>query len=164
MSNPLLQPDGRFKPRTVRDEQGQNRFSEPPGLQQAVPVRADFMTPPPDSGGYQPQYTAATPHRASKILGLGLAGMVLCWLLLLSFTDYAIVGVAASLLGVGLSLAAVVQGYHDLSGMTAGAVDPNGRERTLLGLSFGLAGTFVGLGALVFVLWLALRGIVSLSL
>ena len=167
MSNPLLQPNDRFRRPSVVDAEGHNRFGELPSAEaEEATARRDnnLLASPSDSSpvAYQPEYVAALPHRGRFIAGLGTAGFFLCWLLLLTFTDYILLGVVASLLGVTVSLAALVLGYQDLKGMTLGAVDPEGRSATLLGFRLALAGVLLGGGAVVTVIGLLIRGILEL--
>lgn len=167
MSNPLLQPGDRFRRPSVVDAEGHNRFAELPSAtgEGANTQRNDeLLAAPSDSSpvAYQPEYVAALPHRGGFIAGLGAAGFFLCWLLLLTFTDYILLGVIASLLGVTVSLATLILGYQDLKGMTVGAIDPQGRPMTLLGFRLALAGVLLGGGAVVTVVGLLIRGILEL--
>src|SRR5205814_1677462 len=106
MSNPLLQPDGRFRRPSVVDEQGQNRFADDEqteaGQANASPPSSDLLAPPADDGSlaYKPRYQAALPHRGGLLAWLGVIGVGMSWLLLLAFTRYALIGVAASFFGV----------------------------------------------------------------
>lgn len=165
MSNPLLQPDGRFRRPSVVDEQGRNRFGDE-GEQTPVHSNDALLAPPVDDAEpvYQPHYQAIVPHRGGLIAGLGVTGFAMSWLLLLALTSYAYLGLAASFFGVALSLGTCVIGYQDLKGMSLGAIDERGREGTLLGFRFALAGVFVGGGAAITVIYLIVRGFIELGL
>jgi len=167
MSNPLLQPDKRFRRESLADEQGRNRFAESDDVVEAATVSGGEILAAPSEPGppaYQPHYTAALPHRGGFIAGLGATGFAVSWLLLLSFSpSWVVVGVAASFLGVALSIAAAIVGYHDLKGISLGAIDPAGRDKTLLGFRLALAGIFLGGGAALAVIWLAVRGIIDVA-
>ena len=54
--------------------------------------------------------------------------------------------------------------YHDLKGFSLGAIDERGRDSTLLGFRFALAGLFVGGGAFIAVVWLIVKGYFELGL
>ena len=168
MSNPLLQPSDRFRRESVADEQGRNRFAEEEEVVEASGSGGgELLASPADEGppAYQPRYTTALPHRGTFIAWLGSAGFAASWLLLLAFSPrWVLLGVAASFLGVALSLAAAILGYHDLKGMSLGAVDPEGREGTLLGFRLAIAGIFIGGGAALCVIWLIVRGIIEIVL
>lgn len=169
MTNPLLQPDGRFRRPSVVDDQGQNRFGEGGVAGQEIPpaqTSGDILAPPVDDSEstYRPRYQAFVPHRGGLILGLGILGFAMSWLLLLAFTDYAYLGLAASFFGIALSLGTSVIGYHDLKGMSLGAIDDRGHDSTLLGFRFALCGIFLGGTALVAVVWLIVKGFFKLGL
>jgi hypothetical protein len=174
MPNPLLQPDGRFRRPSVVDDAGRNRFADDKlqangggaGEAGSPGTAKDMLAAPVEDQepAYQPRYQAFVPHRGSLIAGLGITGFAMSWLLLLAFTDYAYLGVAASFFGIALSLGTSVIGYHDLKGMSLGAVDERGHDSTLLGFRFALAGVFLGGGALVAVVWLMVKGVFDLGL
>jgi hypothetical protein len=165
MSNPLLQPDGRFRRPSLVDDQGRNRFAESEEAGNAK-ASGNILAPPDGAAepAYQPHYQAFVPHRGGLIAWLGIAGFAMSWLLLLAFTDYAYLGLAASFFGIALSLGTSIIGYHDLKGMSLGAIDERGRDSTLLGFRFALAGIFVGGGALIAVIWLMVKGYFELGL
>lgn len=62
------------------------------------------------------------PHRGGTILALGIFGCLCC-------------GIAA--------LAAVLMGMQDLSKMSSGQMDPDGRTQTTIGVVFGVLGLIV---------------------
>jgi hypothetical protein len=165
MSNPLLQPDGRFRRPSVVDAEGRNRFADEG---ETAPAKAsdDLLASPVSDAEpvYQPHYQAIVPHRGGLIAWLGIVGFAMSWLLLLAFWDYAYLGLAASFFGIALSLGTSIIGYHDLKGMSLGAIDERGRDSTLLGFRFALAGIFVGGGAMVAVVWLIVKGYFELGL
>jgi len=164
MSNPLLQPDGRFRRPSMVDDQGRNRFGDSEQVSDPRPD-SDILAPPTDDAEpYQPQYQAFVPHRGGLLVTLGITGFALSWLLLLAYTSYAYLGLAASLVGITLSLGTSVMAFHDLKGFDRGAIDERGRDSTLLGFRFALAGLFVGGGAFVAVVWLIVRGYFELGL
>lgn len=165
MSNPLLQPDGRFRRPSLVDDQGRNRFAEGEEAGSAKGSGDILASPVEDAEpAYQPHYQAFVPHRGGLIAWLGIVGFAMSWLLLLAFTNYAYLGLAASFFGIALSLGTAIIGYHDLKGMSLGAIDEQGHDNTLLGFRFALAGIFVGGGALVGVVWLMVKGWVELGL
>lgn len=164
MSNPLLQPDGRFRRPHLVDDEGRNRFADEGG-ESSSPASDSLLAPPTnDPAPYQPKYQTAVPHRGPLIAWLGVVGFAMSWLLLLALTDYAFLGLAASLFGIALSLGVCLIAYHDLKGMSLGAVDSAGQTATLLGFRFALAGVFLGGGALGTVIWLIVKGFVELGL
>ncbi len=167
MTNPLLQPDDRFRRKTVLDEQGRNLFSDSEANTNDENIAADphsALAAPRDSGptAYQPQYIQSLGHRGPFIANLGTVSFACMWLLLLVFTDYLFLGVAAAFLGITLAIATLLLGYHDLRGMTLGAVDPAGRSKTLLGFRLALSGLILGMGGVLAVLWLLVIGFVEL--
>jgi hypothetical protein len=167
MSNPLLQPDGRFRRANVADEQGRNRFADEQGAASPENVSNHILAAPlggDATPGYQPRYQVSWSHRGPLVAWLGVIGCGLSWMLLLAFTRFTYLGLAASLFGVALSLATAVIAYQDLKGMSLGAIDLAGRSATLLGFRFALAGIFVGGGAALAVVWLIVRGVVELGL
>jgi len=164
VANPLLQPDGRFRRPSMVDDEGRNRFGD---SEQASDSRSssDILAPPTDDAeSYQPKYQAFVPHRGGLIAGLGITGFALSWLLLLAYSSYAYLGLAASLVGITLSLGTSVMAFHDLKGFSRGAIDERGYNATLLGFRFALAGLFVGGGAFIAVIWLIVRGYFELGL
>jgi hypothetical protein len=165
MSNPLLQPDGRFRRPSVVDAAGRNRFADE-GETAPAESSGDLLAPPAGDADpvYQPHYQAIVTHRGGLIAGLGVTGFAMSWMLLLAYTNYAYLGLAASFFGIALSLGTSIIGYHDLKGMSLGAIDERGRDSTLLGFRFALAGIFVGGGALIAVIWLIVKGWVELGL
>src|SRR3954462_7337807 len=107
MSNPLLQPDGRFRRARLSDEQGRNRFADKDGGVSSQAVSNDLLAAPvadDATPAYKPRYQVSWSHRGPLIAWLGGIGCGLSWLLLLAFTSYTYLGLAASLLGVTLSL------------------------------------------------------------
>jgi hypothetical protein len=164
MSNPLLQPDGRFRRPSMVDDEGRNRFGDSEQASHARPIN-DILAPPTDDNEpYQPKYQAFVPHRGGLIAGLGITGFAMSWLLLLAYSSYAYLGLAASLVGITLSLGTCVMAYHDLRGFSLGAIDEQGHDSTLLGFRFALAGLFVGGGAFIAVVWLIVKGYFELGL
>jgi hypothetical protein len=163
MSNPLLQPNDRFRRPDLVDPEGRNRFAE---SQEALEAKeaGDMLASPGEHDTYQPRYTAALPHRGRFIATLGAVGFCASWLLVLSFTSWVLLGVAASLFGIVLSIAAAVLVFRDLKVMSLGAVDPTGRDATLLGFRLALAGIFLGGGAALCVIWLLVRGVLDLGI
>jgi hypothetical protein len=166
MPNPLLQPDGRFRRPNVVDDQGRNRFGDDEGEISPAKPSNDVLASPLDDAEpvYQPHYQAFVPHRGGLIAWLGILGFAMSWLLLLALTNYSYLGLAASFFGIALSLGVSLIAYHDLKGISLGAIDERGRDATLLGFRFALAGIFVGGGAAVAVIWLIVKGWVELGL
>jgi hypothetical protein len=164
MSNPLLQPDGRFRRPSMVDDEGRNHFGDSEQVGEDRPS-GDILAPPVDDAEpYQPQYQGYVPHRGGLIAALGVTGFALSWLLLLAYSSYAYLGLAASLVGITLSLGTTVMAFHDLKGFAVGAIDERGHEKTLLGFRFALAGLFVGGGAFIAVVWLIVKGYFELGL
>jgi len=163
MTNPLLQPDGRFRRDSIVDSAGRNRFADEQE-QSTLPDSSDVLTPPGDVAqpSYHPHYATHYPHRGQFIAWLGGSGFFLTLLVLLVFTRYALIGFFAAVVGVSLSLATVVVGYRELSGMTSGAVDPSGRGPALLGFRLALASFVLGVGALVLTVGIIVRIIMEL--
>src|SRR5688572_16600223 len=113
MSNPLLQPDGRFRRESVVDDSGRNRFADPGDADEAAAARGDLMASPSDASqpAYEPRFATHHTHRGTFIAWLGGIGFFLTLLVLLVFTRYALIGFLAAVLGVAISLATVVIGY-----------------------------------------------------
>jgi len=87
------------------------------------------------------------PHRASTVLGLGIAG------LLASF-------MYCPFVGMPLSIAAWIMGHRDLRMMREGIMDSTGEGQTKAGMVCGIIGsTIVGFGALVAFLFFGLIGL-----
>lgn len=163
MSSPLLQPDGRFQRPSLLDGQGLNRFGDE-AQSEAPPGESDVLAPPTDSAApaYQPRYDTHYPHRGSLISTLGAVGFLLPFLLLLAFTNYAAIGFSGALLGIVISLAAVILGYSELTGMANGAIDPAGRSAALLGFRLGLAGLLLGITGTLLTLGLFIRAVLEM--
>lgn len=71
------------------------------------------------------------PHRGGLILGLGVAGLVMCN--------------CCPFLGLGLGAAAWTLGNGDLARMDAREMDPAGRSNTHAGKVCGVAGVILGI-------------------
>ena len=156
MSNPLLRPnDPRFQPPPLRDDAGNNLFADPDAPVQAEAADGQpVATPPPTAAAdhlfappsavagedqaYQPHYETTHPHRGFLLLVLAVAGLAGDTAFLLLFTGgiFGLVGLVA-IVPAGI---AFVLGRADLAGIRQGAIDPSGRQLTLIALWLGLAG------------------------
>ena len=64
--------------------------------------------------------------------------------------NFCVCGPFASFLGLGMGLAAWIEGNRDLRAMDAGEMDPTGRGLTQAGLICGIIGTVLfGIGILI---------------
>jgi hypothetical protein len=80
------------------------------------------------------------PHRANLILVFGILSLVVC---------------------APLGIPAWVMGNSDLRDMSAGLMDPSGRDSTNVGRICGIIGTvFLGIGILFLILYFAIIGVV----
>ena len=117
-----------MRPMLVGEEKGQ--------LSRASPAKARPATLPRDGVADIPwPYRDCEPHRASLVLGLGIASLVLA------------VTCVLSILGLPLGVAALVMGQRDRRKMRAGTMDPKGESTTQAGYICGIVGTVLnGLG------------------
>lgn len=166
MTNPLLQPDDRFRRKTV-DALGRNRFSDDaaPAEESSAVTSENPLAGPSDSSQrpYLPRYQTSYAHHGPLVIGLGLLGLAGCFALLMAFAGQALIGLALGLLGIALCLAAVVRGYQELSGMANGAVDASGRFLALTGYGFGLMGLVIGFALASYVVVQMIRGLIELG-
>jgi hypothetical protein len=164
MSNPLLQPNDRFRRPGVVDPEGKNRFADEGPASESTPVdRSNPLAAPVDASqpAYVPQYQTTYAHRGVLVLVLGGLGFVASWgVLLISIQQFGL-GISLTIVGIALSLASVVLGYQELTGMSAGAIDASGRNRALLGYRLGLAGLVLGFGFLAGLVVQIWRGIIE---
>jgi hypothetical protein len=138
MSNPLLTPDDRFRPRKVEDLRD-NPFQEGDAILDAseaaeaarqqntfAPGAADSSRP------FLPQYETTANHRGVLLLVLdavslfaGCLGVFVAWL-----------GYALPLLGIVPAVTVFFLAADDLRTMRLGARNPEGRVMTLFALIF----------------------------
>ena len=138
MSNPLLTPDDRFRPRKVEDLRD-NPFQEGDAILDAseaaeaarqqntfAPGAADSSRP------FLPQYETTANHRGALLLALdavslfaGCLGVFVAWL-----------GYALPLLGIVPAVTVFFLAADDLRTMRLGARNPEGRVMTLFALIF----------------------------
>lgn len=111
---------------------------------------------------YKPEgYENFLPHRGERVFGLGLssccvqgAALVITVLAVLlgGFVQAFLYSLPAPLFGLALSIPAWILGHGDAAAIAAGAMDEEGRRRTIFGLWCGVIGTIVGglhLGTLI---------------
>ena len=87
------------------------------------------------------------PHRSHLVQTLGTIGLVSGCLALPGCVCSCLLPLSLTALGFGIT--AWVMGRNDLRNMDAGVTDPSGRSATRLGKNFGMAGTFLGIAALL---------------
>jgi hypothetical protein len=145
MSNPLLRPnDPRFQRPELRDEAGQNRFTDDSEPQTDAPPAAvnNFAAAAGEERPFQPRYEAQQPARTGLLYllgGLGFAGMAVGLLALLRvFTT----GWIAPLLGLAPSAAAWLLAWEDLKAIRTGAIGEESRPGVLLAMWLGLEAFF----------------------
>ena len=145
MSNPLLRPnDPKFQRPELRDEAGQNRFSEDsaPQPSSAAQPQNNYAAAAGDVRPFQPRYEAQQHARTGLLylLGaLGYAGMAVGLLALLRiFTT----GWIAPLLGLAPAAAAWLLAWEDLKAIRAGAIAEEARPGVRLAMWLGLLALF----------------------
>jgi len=144
---------------------GKNPFGEA----QAVPsapssaVSENIFSParslgsPADRQLYEP----ILPHRAGSVFWLGLLGMggaalgilvlgPILWLLMAGLRNLSLIVVTGAML---VCVVAVYMGSVDLKAIRAGAMDPSGERRTILGQRFGILGLLMGASAWSFLVY-----------
>jgi hypothetical protein len=145
MSNPLLRPnDPRFQRPELRDDAGQNRFTDASDPTPDTPAAAanNYAAAGGEARPFQPRYDAQQPARTGLLYllgGLGLAGMAVGLLALLRiFTT----GWIAPLLGLAPAAAAWLLAWEDLKAIRIGAIGEQSRPGVRLALWLGLVGFF----------------------
>jgi hypothetical protein len=137
MTNPLLQPDDRFRPKKLTDADDANPFSEGDGVLEADAARAGarqgntFAAAAADtSRPFLPQYITTAEHRGWLLLfidGISLAagcvGIFVYWM-----------GYVLPLLGIIPAVTVIFLAADDLRMMRLGGRDPAGRGLTILAL------------------------------
>jgi|GEM_PF-6101401 len=138
MSNPLLTPDDRFRPKKVEDLQA-NPFSEGDAVLEAsdaaagarqnntfAPGAADSSRP------FLPQYVMTAEHRGRLLLLLdGISLVAGCFGALVMWMGYVL-----PLLGIVPAVTVIFLAADDLRTMRLGARNPEGRGITLFALIF----------------------------
>jgi hypothetical protein len=141
MTNPLLRPDDRFRPKKIAEQAEANPFSEGDAVleaEAAAAARNSNSFAPAGSGDtsrpYLPQYQTTAEHRAWLLLALdgislfaGLMGVLVMWL-----------GYLIPLLGIVPAVVAFFLAADDLRMMRLGGRNPDGRSLTILALVLGV--------------------------
>lgn len=145
MSNPLLRPnDPKFQRPDLRDEAGQNRFSEDSAPEADPPAETanNYATAAGDVRPFEPRYEVQQQARTGLFYllgGLGYAGMAVGLLALLRiFTT----GWIAPLLGLAPAAAAWLLAWEDLKAIRAGAIAEDARPGLRLAMWLGLLAFF----------------------
>jgi hypothetical protein len=151
MTNPLLQPDDRFRPRQSVRADGSNPFAEGDALLEAEAGRPEraagtFAAPvASDQTPFQPQYEVTAEHRGGMLLIMSLICLA-----------GACLGTLVSWVGWLLPLLAIVPGVtviflaaEDLKMMRLGGRNPEGRLLTWVALILStlmvlILGTMIG--------------------
>lgn len=155
MTNPLLQPDDRFKRPQFRGSDGQNLFgdgaAEP--MREVPPEQAGNIFAAPASSGektevYAPVYVQTMSHRGKLLLslaGLGVGGTACMLAAITGWLPgwvFALIGIVPALIGAYLAL-------EDQKAIRAGAMDPAGETPTTLALWGALGSILATVGLFV---------------
>ena len=140
MSNPLLTPDDRFRPKKVEDLKG-NPFQEGDAVLEAAEAaetaRRDNTFAPgaaDSSRPFLPQYVTTAEHRGVLLLALdGLSLVAGCLGFLAAFLGYVL-----PLLGLVPAVAVLFMAADDLRMMRLGGRNPEGRLMTVFSLIFAV--------------------------
>jgi hypothetical protein len=160
MTNPLLQPDDRFKRPQFRSSDGQNLFGD--GAAEPLPAvpqdqAGNIFAAPASSGEqtkvYAPVYVQTMSHRGNLLLslaGLGLGGTA-C--MLAAITGW-LPGWVFAMIGIVPALICAYLALEDQKAIRAGAMDPAGETPTTLALWGALGSIVASLGLFVaMVVW-----------
>lgn len=140
MTNPLLRPDDRFRPKKVAEHTEANPFSEGDAVleaEAALAARAANSFAPAASADssrpYLPQYQVTAEHRGWLLLlldmislGACLLGVLVMWL-----------GYILPLMGIVPGVVVVFLAADDLRMMRLGGRNPEGRGLTIVALVLG---------------------------
>lgn len=138
MTNPLLQPDDRFR-RPALPTGDENPFADRPPDPNAPAVESPRIEPQP--GDFVNSY----PHRGWTILTLAIAAFLAVILSSLAFTGGPPWLVVFSIFALLPALFAWQYGISDLKAMELGAMDRDGEQLTQIGMWLGAAGLVLGL-------------------
>jgi hypothetical protein len=96
-----------------------------------------------------PGYIRLRPHRANTVLALGISGAVMA--IVGGMMSYACCVFAfVPMISLALSIPAWVMGQQDLAAISAGEMDPAGRDSTTIGMIAGIVGVaLIALGVLL---------------
>lgn len=126
----------------------------PPGSGSGGDTLPDLLPPtmPGPLGGNLPM------HRASTVLGLGIASLGVIVLDVLGFI-HPMCCCGATLISIGLAIPTLVMANADLAAMNAGRMDPSGRSHTSSGRICAIIALVVGAIAIIVSIIAALAGI-----
>ncbi len=148
MSNPLLQPDDRFRPKKVADDA--NPFSEGDGVLEADAARAGarqantFAAAAADtSRPFLPQYIATAEHRGWLLLFIDAISLAAAGVGIFVFWA----GYVLPLLGIIPAVTVIFLAAEDLRMMRLGGRNPEGRGLTIAALLIAALLT-IGLSAM----------------
>jgi hypothetical protein len=128
-------------------------FQAPPPAAAAPPASAPapYFEAVPQTHRYEdePSPLRLRPHRGNMLLIMSIGSIVvsIASFLVLSCPG---IGVLASLLGVGLGVAAIIMSGLDWSKMNSAEMDPNGLGITVTSLILGVIGLLLGGTSLIF--------------
>jgi hypothetical protein len=168
MTNPLLQPDDRFRRPTLLDQSGRSLFGEensPAKIENTVDADNPLPAVPVAGPSYQPTFQTILPDRSYSITWLSIVGFAFTCSLILPFVSiYVGYGIIFGCLGIILSVVAVLQAYEELSGISLGAIDARGRNTVIIAYCLALSGVVIGVGVILWVLIMVMYGVLDLNL
>jgi len=135
------------------DPQGDSPWQRPPppvrGASDVPAHTPDAAQPPPKPLAKPPGYLRLRPHRGNSVLALGLTGVIMAvvgGMMAWGCCVFAFVPPAS----LALCIPAWVMGRADLAAMSAGVMDPSGKDSTMVGMIGGIVGVaLIAVGALV---------------
>ena len=151
MSNPLLRPnDPRFQRPELRDEAGQNRFTDdsPPPAGPPAEAGDTYAAASGDARPFQPRYEAQQPTRTGLLFLLGSFGYIGVTVGVLALLGIFTTGWIAPLLGLAPAAAAWLLAWEDLKATRTGAMAAEARPGVRLAMWLGLL-AFFGCAAVV---------------
>lgn len=172
MSNPLLKPnDPRFTKPSLIDAAGKNVFAE--GTENdiaAATVAGESAATPDDNiyrsstanAPYQPRFEVSQGHRGVLLMVLAVTGLVGSLLGFASLSGLWVLGWVFSFLSIVPAACAMGLGWQDLRAISMGAMDPKGRNLTLIAFWLGSLGVFFSVAMDAAVLYFAIYFMMSL--
>lgn len=166
MSNPLLKPnDPKFTRPSLQDAGGKNLFAEGGGTESNQPSAStndNIYSSSAANVPYQPHYEVSQGHRGVLLLVLACTGLVGSLIGISSLTQMWVLGWVFSLLAIVPACCALVLGWHDLRAIRMGAMDPRGRNLTLIAFWLGALGFFSSVAMDAVVLYFAIYLLINL--
>jgi hypothetical protein len=145
MSNPLLRPnDPRFQRPELRDEAGQNRFTDDsaPPADSSAEAGDTYAGASDDARPFVPRYEAQQPARTGFLFLLGSLGYLGVAVGVLALLGLFTTGWIAPLLGLAPSAAAWLLAWEDLKAIRTGAIAEEARPGVRLAMWLGLLAFF----------------------